>query len=66
MGEAAARRGGQEGDHPPIDRRAIPAHARETVWRSADGHAVRRIDWPGDTKRPRGSILFLPGRGDHY
>ena len=32
----------------------------------ADGHAVRRIDWPGATKEARGSILFVPGRGDHY
>jgi lysophospholipase len=38
----------------------------------ADGHAVRRIDWPGalagDGKKQgaRGSILFFPGRGDHY
>lgn len=31
-----------------------------------DGHALRRIDWPGDNTSPRGSILFLPGRGDHY
>lgn len=53
-----------------IDRRAIPADARESVWTLADGHPVRRIDWPGaasagDTKA-RGSILFFPGRGDHY
>ena len=31
---------------------------------------MRRIDWPGaatdDAQGPRGSILFLPGRGDHY
>lgn len=32
----------------------------------ADGHAVRRIDWPGAAARPRGAILFLPGRGDFY
>lgn len=49
-----------------IDRRAIPAHAHETTWRAPDGHAIRRIDWPGDPEAPRGSILFLPGRGDHY
>lgn len=52
--------------HPPIDRRAIPPQACESVWQAADGHPIRRIDWPGDPARPRGSILFLPGRGDHY
>lgn len=50
----------------PIDRRAIPPAARESLWRAGDGHAIRRIDWPGDHASPRGSILFLPGRGDHY
>ena len=48
-----------------IDRRAIPAEARESTWHTADGHAVRRIDWPG-ASAPRGSILFLPGRADFY
>jgi lysophospholipase len=50
-----------------IDRRAIPAAARERVWHAADGHAIRRIDWPGAlVGMRRGSILFLPGRGDAY
>lgn len=51
-----------------IDRRAIPVHASESKWLAADGHAVRRIDWPGAPcgGQPRGSILFFPGRGDHY
>lgn len=53
-------------EYPPIDRRAIPSEASESLWRAADGHAIRRIDWPGDRDGPRGSILFLPGRGDHY
>lgn len=53
----------------PIDRRAIPAHAVEEQWFAADGHSIRRIDFT--SRRPvetcaRGSILFLPGRGDHY
>ncbi|WP_324828242.1 alpha/beta hydrolase [Qipengyuania zhejiangensis] len=49
----------------PIDRRVIPADATESVWTAADGHPIRRIDWTaGD--QPRGSILFLPGRGDFY
>ena len=50
----------------PIDRRIIPAHASETHWHAADGHALRRIDWPGSAEQPRGSILFFPGRGDTY
>ncbi len=53
----------------PIDRRAIPRHAAEDVWIAADGHRIRRIDWlpePPKESCPRGSILFLPGRGDHY
>ncbi len=50
----------------PIDRRAIPPAATETIWQAKDGHAVRRIDWPGADKHARGSILFLPGRGDAY
>ncbi len=50
---------------PAIDRRSIPADASETRWSAPDGHAVRRIDWPG-AEAARGSILFLPGRGDFY
>ena len=40
--------------------------AREAHWQAADGHSIRRIDWPGAGEERRGSILFLPGRGDHY
>jgi lysophospholipase len=47
------------------DRRAIPPYAQESTWAAADGHVVRRIDWPGGSV-PRGSILFLPGRADFY
>lgn len=37
------------------------------MWLAADGHAIRRIDWPGShPDSPRGSILFFPGRGDFY
>ena len=36
----------------------------------ADGHRLRRIDWPGGkndaSEASRGSILFMPGRGDFY
>ena len=53
-------------DPPPaIDRRAIPLAAVELRWLAADGQAFRRIDWPG-AGRVRGSLLFLPGRGDFY
>lgn len=48
-------------------RRTIPALARESVWTAGDGHCIRRIDWPAEASAaPRGSILFLPGRGDAY
>ena len=52
-----------------MDRRVIPPAACESIWRAADGHAIRRIDWPGipgDGGGTRGSILFFPGRGDAY
>lgn len=49
-----------------IDRRAIPPEAQESTWTAIDDHPIRRIDWPGDGASPRGSILFLPGRGDAY
>lgn len=52
-------------NHTPIDRRAIPAHATESRWQAEDGWPIRRIDWPVPDS-PRGSILFLPGRGDAY
>lgn len=49
----------------PFDRRSIPANATESMWTAADGWPLRRIDW-GRPASPRGSLLFLPGRGDHY
>lgn len=48
-----------------MNRRAIPADAVESMWQAEDGWPIRRIDWQGAIS-PRGSILFLPGRGDHY
>ena len=48
-----------------MNRRAIPADALETMWQAEDGWPIRRIDWQG-AKPTRGSMLFLPGRGDHY
>ncbi|MEZ5742684.1 MAG: alpha/beta hydrolase [Sphingomonadaceae bacterium] len=50
----------------PFDRRSIPADASETMWRSPDGHEIRTIDWPCRSDDARGSLLFLPGRGDFY
>jgi len=50
-----------------FDRRAIPANARESGWTAPDGFSLRRIDWPTPADGPaRGSILYLPGRGDFY
>ncbi|CAH0495883.1 Lysophospholipase L2 [Novosphingobium sp. CECT 9465] len=59
------------GTRKAIDRRAIPAAAHEATWVAGDGHLLRRIDWPGahdedPNAAPRGSLLFLPGRGDFY
>lgn len=47
---------------PPFDRRIVPPGLVETTWFAADGHRVRRLDW--DHPAPRGSVLFLGGRGD--
>ena len=49
----------------PADRRTIPDGVIESRWQSADGWAIRRIDWPAPVAA-KGSILFLPGRGDFY
>ncbi len=50
-----------------FDARAIPAAAHEGHWIAPDGSFIRRIDWaPLAGKRVRGSLLFLPGRGDFY
>ncbi|MGH6785693.1 MAG: alpha/beta fold hydrolase [Novosphingobium sp.] len=56
----------RDASQPHFDRRSIPAGAREGVWRAADGHAIRRIDWPAPEGPPRGSVLFFGGRGDAY
>lgn len=58
--EAAAK------DLGASDRRAIAADARESRWLAADGHSIRRIDWAEPVGDTRGSILFMPGRGDAY
>jgi lysophospholipase len=48
-----------------IDRRAIPDDAVESHWTAADGWKLRRIDMMAQGPA-RGSILFMPGRGDIY
>jgi lysophospholipase len=54
-------------DDATSSRRAIAREAQESRWTAHDGHAIRRIDWPQPTgQAARGSLLFLPGRGDHY
>ncbi|MDP3676079.1 MAG: alpha/beta hydrolase [Novosphingobium sp.] len=47
-----------------MDRRAIPAAVRESIWTAPDGYPIRRVDWPSPATDSRGSLLFLPGRGD--
>ncbi len=48
-----------------FNRRAIPAEAVESCWQTEGGWPIRRIDWPVPAD-PRGSLLFMPGRGDFY
>lgn len=49
-----------------FDRRSIPPGARESRWQAPDGHLIRRLDWNEPGGEPRGSLLFMPGRGDFY
>lgn len=49
-----------------FDARVIPADAAEGRWLAPDHFPIRRIDWRGSSAHPRGSILFLAGRGDAY
>jgi lysophospholipase len=51
---------------PPFDRRAIPREAVEGRWSAPGGALLRRIDWLMPQGSCRGSILFMPGRGDAY
>ena len=46
-----------------VQRRALPAGAEEIRWIAGDGWAIRQVNWPA-ADQPRGSLLFLPGRGD--
>jgi lysophospholipase len=51
---------------PLFDRRAIPREAVESRWTAPGGHSMRRIDWLLPQGACRGSVLFVPGRGDAY
>ena len=53
-------------DPASITRRTIPDGAHESRWIAPDGEAIRRIDFPAPEGSARGSLLFLPGRGDAY
>ena len=56
-------------DRAQAPRRSIPAQAREGIWHAPDRFAIRRIDWDAERpvgQAPRGSLLFVPGRGDCY
>ena len=44
-------------------RRALPEGVRDSAWVAPDGHRLRTLEWP-QTGAARGSLLFLPGRGD--
>lgn len=45
--------------------RINPDFVNESRWLTPDGWPIRRSDWT-PPHRPRGSILFVPGRGDFY
>jgi lysophospholipase len=49
-----------------FNRRVIPLAACESHWQAPDGHMIRRIDWQASPASCRGSLLFMPGRGDAY
>ncbi|WP_438726928.1 alpha/beta fold hydrolase [Parasphingorhabdus sp. DH2-15] len=49
-----------------FDRRSLPKGAQEQYWQAQDGWKIRRMDWPNESKDSRGSMLFMPGRGDIY
>lgn len=57
---------GKSSDEPGFDRRAIPQGAVESCWTAPGGQSIRRIDWLLPQGPCRGSVLFMPGRGDAY
>lgn len=54
------------GAGPHYDARAIPDGGVEGVWFAPEGDAVRRLDLAPVGPVSRGSLLFVPGRGDTY
>lgn len=49
-----------------FDRRSIPDTATVDHWTAQDGWPLRRLLWSAPDGAPRGSILFVGGRGDHF
>lgn len=52
-----------------MNRREIPSNATESMFTLKDGWLLRNITWPSkniNDESFKGSLLFLPGRGDHY
>jgi lysophospholipase len=57
----------RKSSHEPLfDRRVIPRTAVESRWTAPGGLPIRRIDWLLPVGTCRGSLLFMPGRGDAY
>ncbi|MXO66504.1 alpha/beta fold hydrolase [Altericroceibacterium endophyticum] len=52
-------------DRASFDPREIPQDVSETRWQAPDGHSIRLIEWPQQVGQ-KGTLLFLPGRGDAY
>ena len=46
-----------------LAQRRLPEKAEESRWVARDGWPIRRVDWPAPAEH-RGSLLFVPGRGD--
>ena len=54
-----------EADPAQFNPRALPPEVTESRWIAPDGWAIRRADWPVPAGA-RGSLLFVPGRGDFF
>lgn len=51
---------------PEFDRRSLPEGVVESRWQTSDGWSIRRMDWSSKARDRKGSMLFMPGRGDIY
>lgn len=51
---------------PSRVRRSIPGGATEGYLPASGGQGLRTLDWPAEPDGHRGSLLFMPGRGDAY